>query len=224
MRKPLVIALTAGLVATSLAGPALAGKKKKPKPQAPVATTLYLHGNEVVGEVENYGLIASGTYMSMDATEPSGSEPKSKFFTNYVAGPNSQCAGNDFYPVWVGDLTGKVTGDVKVTFHSIASPGGIVDVRVWPDVASQLCTNETLGAFDYPEPAGEVRVSLPAGPGTVEAVIEGVDFQAGSKLMLQLTPDPASPFVGRALYDATSYVSKIEFSCIPAAGASACTP
>lgn len=224
MRKPLVIALTAGLVATSLATPAIAGKKKKPKTAAPVATTLYLHGNEVVGEVENYALIASGTFMSMDKNEPTGSEPKSKFFTNYVLGPNTECAGNDFYPVWVGDLSGTVTGDVKVTFNSIASPGGAVDVRIWPDVASQLCTNETLGVFDYPEPAGETRVNLPAGPGVVEAVIEGVNFQAGSKLMLQLTPDPATPFVGRALYDSTSYVSKIEFNCIPASGASACTP
>lgn len=219
MRKPLVIALSAGLIAASLATPALAGKKKA----KPVATTLYLHGNEVVGEVENFGLIASGTFMSMDANEPTGAEPKSKFFTNYVGGPNTECAGNDFFPVWVGDVSGKVTGDVKVTFNSIATPGGVIDVRIWPDVASQLCTNETLGAFDYPEPAGEVRVNLPAGPGSVEAVIEGVNFTAGSKLMLQLTPDIASPFVGRALYDSTSYISKIEFNCTPASGKS-CTP
>lgn len=218
MRKPLVLALTAGLIASSLAGPAIAAKKKKP-----VATTLYLHGTEVVGELQNYGLIASGTYMTMDKEEPTGAEPKSKFLTNYVAGPNTECAGNDFYPVWVGDVSGAVKGDVKVTFNTIATPGGVVDVRIWPDVASQLCTNETLGAFDYPEPAGEVRVTIPAGPGVVEAVIEGVNFKAGSKLMLQLTPDPASPFVGRALYDSTSYVSKIEFNCTPMKGTS-CTP
>ena len=223
MRKPLVIALAAGLLASSLAGPAIAGKKKK-KTAAPVATTLYLHGDQVVGELDNYFLIASGTYMSMDKEEPTGAEPKSKFFTNYGVGPNTECAGNDFYPVWVGDLSGTVTGTVKVTFNTIATPGGVVDVRIWPDVASQLCTNETLGAFDYPEPAGEVRVNIPPGAGTVEAVIENVNFVAGSKLMLQLTPDPASPFVGRALYDSTSSVSMIEFSCIPANGASACTP
>ncbi len=221
MRKALLIALTAGLVASSLAGPALAGKKKKAKP---VATTLYLHGSEVVGELENYFLVASGTYMSMDKSEPSGAEPKSKLLTNYVLGPNTECAGNDFFPVWVGDLSGKVTGDMKITFHSIATPGAAVDVRVWPDVASQLCTNETLGVFDYPEPAGEVRVNLPPGPGSVEAVIEGVKFNAGSKLMLQLTPAIEGPFLGRALYDSTSYVSKIEFNCTPAAGASSCTP
>lgn len=219
MRKSLVIALSAGLVAASLAGPAIAGKKKKPVP-----TTLYMHGSEVLGEVENYGLIASGTYMTMDANEPTGAEPKSKFFTNYVGGPNTQCSGNDFFPVWVGDLTGTVKGDMKVTFHTIASPGGVVDVQVWPDVASQLCTNETLGAFDYPEPAGQVRVNIPPGPGVVEAVIEGVNFKAGSKLMLQLTPDIGSPFVGRALYDSTSYVSSIEFPCIPAGKAKSCTP
>lgn len=218
MRKPVALALTAGLIATSLAAPAFAKKAKA------VPTTLYLHGTQVVGEAENYPGIASGTYMPMDANEPTGTEPKSKFFTNYVGGPNTQCAGNDFFPVWVGDLTGTVTGDVTVTFHTIASPGGVVDVRIWPDVASQLCTQETFGSFDYPDPAGEVRVNIPPGPGTVEAVIEGVKFKAGSKLMLQLTPDTVSPFVGRALYDSTSYVSSIAFNCVPAKGAKSCTP
>lgn len=218
MRKPLALALTAGLIATALAAPAFAAKKAKP-----VATTLYLHGNEVVGEVENFAVTSSGTYFAMDSTEPSAAEPKSKQLTNYVGGPNTQCAGNDLFPVWVGDLTGTVTGDITVTFHTITSPGE-VDVRIWPDVASQLCTNETLGAFDYPEPAAETRVALPPGPGTVEAVIEGVKFKAGSKLMLQLTPVVESPFFGRVLYDSTSYVSKIDFSCIPAKGATACTP
>lgn len=216
MRKPLALALTAGLVATALAGPAFA----KPKP---VATTLYLHGNEVIGEVENFAVTSSGTYFKMDSTEPSATEPKSKQLTNYVGGPNTECAGNDLFPVWVGDLNGTVTGDITVTFHTISTPGE-VDVRVWPDVASQLCTNETLGAFDYPEPAGETRVALSPGPGTTEAVIEGVKFKAGAKLMLQLTPVVESPFFGRVLYDSTSYVSKIEFNCIPAKGAKTCTP
>lgn len=217
MRKPVALALTAGLIATSLAAPAFAKKAKA------VPTTLYLHGNEVIGEVENFAVTSSGTYFDMNSEEPTGAEPKSKQLTNYVGGPNTQCAGNDLFPVWVGDLTGTVTGDIKVTFHTISSPGS-VDVRIWPDVASQLCTNETLGAFDYPEPAAEVRVDLPPGPGTVEAVIEGAKFKAGSLLMLQLTPVVESPFFGRVLYDSTSYVSKIEFNCIPAKGATSCTP
>lgn len=218
MRKPLALALTAGLVATSLAAPALAAKKPKAVP-----TTLYLHGNEVIGEVENFAITSSGTYFDMNSEEPTAAEPKSKQLTNYVGGPNTQCAGNDLFPVWVGDLSGTITGDITVTFHTISTPGS-VDVRVWPDVASQLCTNETLGAADYPEPAGEVRVDLPPGPGTVEAVIEGAKIKAGSLLMLQLTPVIETPFFGRVLYDSTSYVSKIEFNCIPAKGATSCTP
>ena len=217
MRKPLAIAILAGLVAASLAAPAFAAKKK------PVATTLYLHGTEVVGETESMAIVAPG-YFSMDATEPSGSEPKSKQLTNYVAGPNTQCAGNELFPVWVGDLSGTVKGDVTVTFHTISTPAAAVDVRIWPDVNSQLCTQETLGAFDYPEPAGEVRVNLPPGPGSVEAVIEGVNFKAGSVLMLQLTPVVEGPFFGRVLYDSTQFVSKIDFNCIPAGGAKSCTP
>ena len=184
MRKPLAIALTAGLIATALGAPAFAAKKPKA-----VKTTLYLHGSNAAGEVDNYFLVAPGTYMSMDSSEPAGAEPKSKQLTNYGGGPNEQCAGNDFFPVWVGDLSGTVTGDVKVTFHTISSPGGTVDVRIWPDVASQMCTQETLGAFDYPEPAGEVRVDLPPGPGTVEAVIEGAKFKAGSLNVITETGD-----------------------------------
>ncbi|HYO61951.1 MAG TPA: hypothetical protein VEU29_08650 [Actinomycetota bacterium] len=218
MRKSLVLTLTAGLVATSLAVPAVAAKKAKP-----VKTTLYLHGSAPIGEADNFAIVAPGTYMTMDATEPSGAEPKSKQLTNYVGGPNTQCTGNDLFPVWVGDLTGTVTGDMKVTFHTIAS-GGSVDVQVWPDVASQLCNNDLTGAAAYPEPAGTVRVDLPQGPGNVEAVIEGVKFKAGSKLMLQLTPVVESPFFGRVLYDSTAFVSSIEFGCIPAKGAKSCTP
>lgn len=217
MKKFLTILLTVGLVASAFVAPATAAKKKKAKP---VATTLYLHGNEVIGEVENYPFVATGSYFKMDPTEPTAAEPKSKQFTNYVAGPNDLCAGNDFYPVWVGSIAGQVKGDVKVTFHTVATPGGKVDVRIWPDVASQMCTNETLGAADYPEPAGALTVDIPAGAGVVEAVIKGVDFKAVGGLMLQLTPVNESPFLGRALYDSTSYVSKIEFQCIPASGTS----
>jgi len=160
----------------------------------------------------------------MDPSEPSGSEPKSKQLTNYVAGPNTECAGNELFPVWVGNLTGTVKGDVKVTFHTISTPAAAVDVRIWPDVNSQLCTQETLGAFDYPEPAGEVRVNLPPGPGSTEAVIERVNFKAGSLLMLQLTPVVEGPFVGRVLYDSTQFVSKIELKCTPVGRAKSCTP
>jgi hypothetical protein len=217
MRKTLLIAVATGLLAASLAGPALAGKKAKP-----VATTLYFHGTETVGELESYPFIAAG-YFAMDSTEPTGAQPKSKQLTNYVGGPNTECAGNEFFPVWIGDVSGTVKGDVKVTFNTIAV-GGAVDVRIWPDVAGQLCTNETLGVFDYPEPAGEVRVSLPPGAGTVEAVIEGVKFKATSLLMVQLTPVITPPFFGRVLYDSPTAASKIEFSCTPAKGQKACTP
>jgi len=221
MRKAIAVALALGLLGGALVAPAQAGKKKKKKAK-PVATTLFLHGEETIGEVENYAFVSTGTYFSMDTEEPAGAEPKSKQLTNYVGGPNTNCTGNDFFPVWVGTLAGQVKGDVKVTFHTIATPGAQVDVRIWPDVSSQLCTNETLGVDDYPEPAGEVRVDLPAGPGSVEAVIEGVDFKATSVVMLQLTPAIETPFVGRALYDATSHLSKMEFQCIPAKGKKTC--
>lgn len=217
MRKSLVLAVAVGVLAGALVGPAMAAKKPKP-----VATTLYFHGSEAIGETESFSIVAPG-YLPMDSTAPDSSEPKSKQLTNYTVGPNTQCAGNELFPVWLGDLTGTVVGDVKVTFHHVSTPTE-VDVRIWPDVAGQLCTNETLGVHDYPEPVGEIRVTLAPGPGSTEAVMEGLKFKASSKLMVQLTPVIDAPSFGRVLYDAEGFDSKIQFNCIPPKGQKSCTP
>lgn len=216
MRRTAAIVL-AIVLAVAVLAPAQAAKKRK-KEARPVATTLYFHGTEPLGELESFSLI-SDQYLKMDPNEPTGSEPRSKQITNYVAGPNTQCAGNTLFPVWVGELSGKVVGDVKVIFHTISTPGS-VDVRVWADVASLLCNSATAGTMDYPTPDGEVRVALPPGPATVEAVIEDVSFEVGSVLMVQLTPVILPPFFGRVLYDSTDTPSRIELSCVPARGRS----
>lgn len=223
MRKFIVIGLVVGLVAGALALPAAAKKKKKAKP---VATTLYFEGNETIGETESFTLIADG-YLALTPEEPGDGTPKSKQLTNYVRGPNNQCAGNSLWPVYVGELSGKVQGEMKVVFHTASTPGEVL-VRVWPDVMSQMCTQETLGAFDYPEPAAEMTVAVPPGPGEVEAVFEDVNFEAVAGLMVQISPvvmdTPAGsvfpPLVGRVLYGASSTPSRIEFGCIPASGKS----
>lgn len=228
MKKISVLMLTA-VVAASLGSGAAASAKPKAKP---VSTTLYLHGTQPVGESESFSLVAD-TLLPMDANEPTGAEPKSKFITNYAAGPNTACAGNNLFPVWSGQVTGTVKGDMKFTFHTIGTPGP-VEVRVWPDVGSSLCDSEATGANDYVEPAGAVTVDLPPGPGTVEAVMKNVNFKAIGSIIVQVSPVVAvdipspggsvlNPFVSRILYDTPDFASSLQFSCIPARGKS-CTP
>ena len=204
MKKTLSITLVLALAFGALAlSPAQAAKKKK----KPVATTMFMEGTSNFGEEDQLG---NGTYLKLQTAEGSGE--KSMMIPNYVGGPNVNCAGNSLVPVFVGNVSGKVKGDMKVTFNAF-SQGGAVEVRVWPDVSAQAC-NES-----YIEPAGAVTVDLPAGEGTVEAVIPGLDFDAASVIMIQITPViGAPPYYARAFYGTAD--SKVEFSCIPSSGAS----
>ena len=119
--------LCAVAVVASLGSPATAAKKK---PAAkPVETKLFFHGTLPSGEVEVES--NPGVYLRMTPAEASGSEPKSYQLTNYFAGPNTECAGNALFPVWVGSTAGKIVGDLKVTLHTIAT-GGSVEVGYGP--------------------------------------------------------------------------------------------
>lgn len=214
MKRRTVASALAVVLAVAALAPAKAAKKAN-KRARPLATTLYFHGNEVIGELESFPVVAD-QYLRMDPKEPTGSETRSKQITNYGAGPNTACAGNNFFPVWVGELKGKVVGDITVTLHTLSTPGA-ADVRIWADVASLLC-NSATGSMDYPPPDGEVRVAIPPGQASVEAVIEGVSFRATSVLMVQITPVILPPFFGRVLYDSAAAPSRIELRCIPSSG------
>ena len=219
MKKSTIAVLAIALIAASLAvAPAHAKKKAVP-------TTLYFHGTQYVGETEIPDGI-NGIYRTMDATEPADPAPKSVFLAAVGAAgngtPNPQCAGNPLFPVWVGDVNGTIVGDLKVSLDSVSLPVTKVDVRVWgfgPGLAA-CDSGETEG---YVEPFAEARVDVPPGPGTIEAVLENVKFKTSGKLLIQFTPVLEGPTATRMLYDSTSTVSQIEFTCIPAGGA-ACTP
>jgi hypothetical protein len=225
MKKLLVLTVLAGLLLAPLS--ASAGKKAKP-----VSTKLFLHGATVIGENDSFSLVAEG-YLPMDATEPAGAEPKSRQITNYLIGPNTQCAGNNLFPVWSGPVSGTIKGDMKLTFSTVGTPGSVV-VRVWPDVGSSLCDSAATGTSEYPDPAGEVTVELPPGEGTVEAVMKGVNFKAIGSVIVQISPvvavdvpDPGgsvlNPVLARVLYDTPDFASALEFKCIPSSGKT-CTP
>lgn len=203
-RKLVVAALVAGLLSLNLAATPVEAKKKKKKAK-PVATTLFMEGDSNYGEEDQLG---NATYLKLQAEEGSGT--KSAGVPNYAVGPNTSCAGNSLVPVFVGELSGKVTGDMKITFDASATPAAKAEIRVWPDVAAQACND------NYIEPAGAVEVDLPAGSGTVEATIEGLDFEAEGVMMIQITPVLGVPSYARVYYGTAD--SKVEFNCLPASG------
>lgn len=213
MKRIVILALVVGLVGASLAvAPAQAKKKKKAKP---VPVTLYAHGNAPVGEAEIVDGV-SGIFMTMDTTEPEGGAPKSMGITNLGVTPNPNCAGNPFFAVWVGEVAGTIKGDMKLTFDVMSTPGQ-VEVRVWPDVSALSC-NE-----GYVEPQGQAIVDLPPGGGTVEAVMEDVNFPVAAKLMVQISPVQPGAAQARVLYDSADFPTQLTFTCVPASGSS-CTP
>lgn len=215
MKRFLVLSLALGLVFGSIA--TADAKKKKAKP---IPATFYFHGTEMLGEVDMANNFGVG-YNKMDTTEPSGPAPKSMGLVDYVVGPNSDCAGNYLYPVWTGQLAGRIVGELKVTFHSVAAPRS-VDVRIWPDIMSQACAGNDLAEGTYPAPVLEQSVDLPAGPGVTEVVFENVNFQVMGSMMVQITPPAGEPLPGRILYDSADYASSVEFTCIPSKGSKTC--
>lgn len=211
IRKLVIVGLIGGLLATTVVMPAHA-KKKKAKP---VAHTLYMEGTTPFGEMEmaNVPVARPGGYLQL--IPEAGTGEKSMMIPNYVGGPNSECAGNSLMPVFIGEVTGTVVGDMKITFPAMAT-GGSVELRVWPDITAQACNDS------YIPPAGSVQIDLPSGEGTVEATIEGLKFTPQATMMVQITSLPAAPpSYGRAFYGTEA--STIEFSCVPAKGSTSCT-
>ncbi|HYO61813.1 MAG TPA: hypothetical protein VEU29_07930 [Actinomycetota bacterium] len=217
MKKIFATTVALALVAGALSAPALAGKKKKAPKPVPVPVTLYFHGTETAGEVDAVNnLTAGGAMLPMNSTEPTGSPSKSFPILDGVVTPNEACSGSSLFPSWTGTLSGRVVGDVKVTFNTIASAGN-VDVELFVD-AGPLSCNET-----YVEPVAETTIDLPNGTGTAEAVIEGVDIPVGGIVTVMINPrNLDAPAAGRILYDSAADPSRIELTCIPAAGAKSC--
>lgn len=217
MKKILATAVVLALVGGALSAPASAGKKKKKK-VAQVPVTMFFHGTETLGEIDMVNNLGNGgTLLAMDTTEPTGTQSKSFPILDAIATPNESCSGSPLFPSWSGNLIGRVTGDVKVVFSTIAS-AGTVDVELFAD-AGPLACNET-----YIEPAAETTIDLPPGAGTVEAVIEGVDFTLLRNLVVMINPrNLDAPAVGRVFYDSATDASRVELVCTPNVRATACT-
>ena len=211
MRRP-VIALVTLAVAAGLANGASAAPK-------PVKMTHYFHGSLPVGEVETAP--SQPSMLPMDATKPTGTQAKSKGVTNYVGGPNTACAGNGLVPGWTGKVSGTITTATVVLY--VQGTGGEVEVQLYADVDGILC-NE-----NQPKIAGSAKVTLPATPGAeIKIPIKIKKLAPKSSINVQVNPTLTAagvliqPFVARVQYDATSALSRIEFTCIPKTGKKAC--
>jgi hypothetical protein len=147
--------------------------------------------------------------MSLDATEPTDSVPKSFNFNMPVG--NEKCSGNPtLFPTWVGSLQGRIVGDATWTVH-FASPPSRVIARIWTDTPVASCNDA------YIEPAQEILVEIPAGRNEVEIVFEKLNLPARGTIMLELLQRSATQ-QGRVFYDAKGFDSRIEFKCVPAKG------
>ncbi|MFT4837644.1 MAG: hypothetical protein ACI9OB_000092 [Nonlabens sp.] len=229
MRRTLAAVATAALALT-----AIAGGEPVELPD-PVDVTMFFHGDDAVQAVDEdaYAGDSSGV-LEMDRTAPTDDSYETKSITNYAQGPNARCAGNGLLPVWVGYVgRGTLTGSGTVAFDVLGGTGGEVVVDVFTDVTGQAC-NE-----DYPEPVASTTVTLPAGAGTATATLDLDGINPSYYLMVQIRaadstngidnpqPNPGAPVwpsrilptdptaQGRVVYDGTSYLSGITFSCQP---------
>ena len=221
MKRALVLLALTGLIAGSVAAPAQAKAKAKP-----VKTTLYFHGTQPVGEAQLDEMWLNSNWMKMDSTEPAAGQPKSMFVTNYMRGPNTNCNGNGLLPLWRGDITGTVKGDVKVTLNTIATPAVELVASLYPDATGACRTegNPVLPASEAPDPVAQVTVTPAPGPGVTEIVFKKVNFKATANMIVQFhVPNLSTPGQVRILYDSADYASNISFACVPASGKS-CTP
>ncbi len=222
MRKLLIVALTAGLVAASLTTPAAAGKKKA----KPVETTLFMHGQAPFGEVDGAQWFADGlgaqSPMTLDTEEPSGALPKSMNFFSPLL--NDECTGLPLgFPTFTGALAGTIVGNAKMTLHFASAPSTI-KARLWTDVGAFAGCNSSAGE-NYIEPASEVDVVVPPGQSSVEVVFPKLKQKAAGSIMIEVLALSGSDYkgqVGRLLYDAPSAATNIVFDCIPAKGSKTC--
>jgi hypothetical protein len=208
MKKILALALAATVMA-AFAPPATAQKRPKP-----VKTSLYLHGDAPLGDVDGVFWLAEDYENEMTPEEPDGSAPRS--WRLGTPGLNTKCTGLPLaFPTWRGRVSGTITGKPKLQAH-FATPAVRVTARIWVDVPVFSC-NE-----GYIPPASEVIVDIPAGHNEIEIEFDQIRARAQGWVMIQLLASGAGQ-AGRILYDSADMASMLEFQCIPARGKS-CTP
>jgi hypothetical protein len=221
MKRLIALIAIVGLMVGAVSA-ADAAKRRKKKKAKPVKTALYFHGEQQTGELDIATSFPTLRYNRMDTTKPAAGAPKSRPFTTWAGDPQmwNDCAGSYLLPVWTGEVSGRIVGDMKVTLNTLSAPKAVT-VQVWPDLLTQTCATNDLQSGEYPEPAAQQTVDLPPGAGQTVVTLKKVNFKALGYLTIQILPIGPAP--GRVLYDSADYSSSVAFSCIPAKG-KRCTP
>ena len=214
MRKLLVLVAVMALLSPGVA-PAAARK--------PVATTLFAHGVQPLGELDGVEWAAAAfpqkSPLTLDPEEPQGAEAKSMTFASpYI---NSVCTGSPLaYPSFEGTIAGTIKGDIELTAHFLAAPGKVT-ARLWVDTTVFNCNDA------YIEPNIEVEFDVPAGQNEVVVKLPNKVLKAKQLILLEILVDDIAQGYqgqfGRVLYDSTDAATRLEFTCIPASGTS-CVP
>lgn len=216
MKRTLVMLIAVGLVAGALVVPAEAKKAK------PVATTLYAHGPSALGEIDGAQWAADGfsptSPLTLDATAPTDSTPKSMNFFNPAL--NDECTGLPTgFPTFSANLSGTIVGDAHLTAYFVSAPATI-KARIWGDMGAFTACNDA-----YVAPASEVDVDVPAGQNAVDITFPGLKLKATQSILVEILAPSGTDYkgqVGRLLYDSTASATSLKFNCIPASGTS-CT-
>jgi hypothetical protein len=211
--KPRTPSIVVSALVLAVVGAPLA--HAKPAAPKPVSITHYFHGTQDIGEVQS----ETDGYGVMNATPPTGTSARSSGITNYVGGPNTECAGNSLFPVWVGAVDGTPTGDATVDLFLQTAGSGSFEVRLFANVDAQACNEE------YPGTIGSEVVNFTNGQASAKVVLKKINPKGKpvGSLMVQITPvlNPP-PYIARVQYDATAFNSRITFSCLPKAGKKTC--
>lgn len=217
MRAVLRAALAVVIVTTLVAAP---GAAEESTTTTPIATTLYLHGTQQVGEVELPDTFLTA-YRRMSETAPTGTDAKSVQVVNYLRGPNAKCSGNGLVPTWEAPIDGTVAGPVTVTLNTAAIPASTLQVRLFADVGMNSCNDSFVA------PIADKTVNVATGQAETVVTFEDVNAPVTSNLVLMLNapetnvkvpaqPSPAQPFAHtRVFYDATAAASRVQFGCTP---------
>ena len=193
------------LLAVCIGLPSVASAGRDPDP---TRFELFAHADVSASEAGFYGAVR-GWFMTMDPPKPEADIPKSAGLTNAGPFPTRRCVGNPYFPVWATDIGGRIKGEVVFEFFVVSSPGGRVDVLIWPDVDVTGCQDH------YRPPSARTTVTLPSGSGRVVARMNDVDFEAANNIIIQLSPRELSPTQGRVLFDARSTPTSLTFECTP---------
>lgn len=179
----------------------------------PIDVEMFLHGSDSAQFTDDDDALGDG--MKMDRTAPEGDFDSKQIF-NYVAGPNPSCTGNGLLPTWTGFVgEGTIVGDATLTFDVVASTPGQVQVELWADQGAGSC-NEA-----YVEPDVVTVVDLPAGSGTVEAVLPTDGLDPAATFLLVVKPLESGPVAfspehqARMVYDSPDFAASLTFTCQP---------